>query len=80
MNVKIQGGGKNAGVYANTGSSAALMEYLCYVLYSTRKNCLFVPKCKKNILIIHGFSYICNKFFLPVRDENYISLINKISS
>lgn len=30
MNVKIQGGGKNAGVYANTGSSAALVEYLCH--------------------------------------------------
>lgn len=28
MNVKIQGGGKNAGVYANTGSAAALVEYL----------------------------------------------------
>ena len=30
MNVKIQGGGKNAGVYANTGSAAALVEYLCH--------------------------------------------------
>ena len=28
MNVKIQGGGKNAGVYANTGSCAKLVEYL----------------------------------------------------
>ena len=28
MNVQIQGGGKNAGVYANTGSCAALLEYL----------------------------------------------------
>lgn len=28
MNVQIQGGGKNSGVYANTGSSAALVEYL----------------------------------------------------
>ena len=26
MNVKIQGGGKNAGVYANTGSAAALVR------------------------------------------------------
>ena len=30
MNVQIQGGGKNSGVYANTGSSAALVEYLMH--------------------------------------------------
>lgn len=28
MNTQIQGGGKNSGVYANTGSSAKLVEYL----------------------------------------------------
>ena len=28
MHIKIQGGGKNAGVHANTGSSAALVSYL----------------------------------------------------